>query len=134
MFSYDVGIDFSKITTALILIGLIGSTTDSAIAVSSALYEVYQNNKNLSSKELIKSGLNIGKDILGTTANTLLFAFLGSFMTLIIWFITCKYNVFDILNNKTFQEEYIQSIFSLIGCILIIPIAVLTTTLKIKKQ
>ena len=40
MFSYDVGIDFSKITTALILIGLIGSTTDSAIAVSSALYEV----------------------------------------------------------------------------------------------
>lgn len=134
MFSYDVGIDFSKITTALILIGLIGSTTDSAIAVSSALYEVYQNNKNLSSKELIKSGLNIGKDILGTTANTLLFAFLGSFMTLIIWFITCKYNVFDILNNKTFQEEYIQSIFSLIGCILIIPITVLTTTLKIKKQ
>ena len=130
----NVGIDFSKITTALILIGLIGSTTDSAIAVSSALYEVYQNNKNLGSKELIKSGLNIGKDILGTTANTLLFAFLGSFMTLIIWFITCKYNVFDILNNKTFQEEYIQSIFSLIGCILIIPITVLTTTLKIKKQ
>ena len=132
MFSYDVGINYTKITTALMLIGLIGSTTDSAIAISSALYEVYLNNKNLSVKELIKSGTNIGKDILGTTANTLLFAFLGGFMTLIIWFYTCNYSLLDIVNNKTFNAEYIQSIFSLIGCTLIIPITIVITSLKIK--
>ena len=87
MFSYDVKIDFTNIAISMILISLIGATVDSSIAISSALYEVYDNNKNLSKKELFLSGMNIGRDILCTTNNTLMFAFLGEFMTLLIWFI-----------------------------------------------
>ena len=86
MFSYDVKIDFTNIAISMILISLIGATVDSSIAISSALYEVYDNNKNLSKKDLFLSGMNIGKDILCTTNNTLMFAFLGEFMTLLIWF------------------------------------------------
>ena len=51
MFSYDVKIDFTNIAISMILISLIGATVDSSIAISSALYEVYDNNKNLSKKE-----------------------------------------------------------------------------------
>ena len=82
MFSYDVKIDFTNIAISMILISLIGATVDSSIAISSALYEVYDNNKNLSKKDLFLSGMNIGRDILCTTNNTLMFAFLGEFMTL----------------------------------------------------
>lgn len=122
MFSYDIGIDFTNISSCLILIGLIGATIDSAMAISSALYEVKDNNKNLSSKELFISGISIGRDILGTTVSTLFFAFLGEFMTLLIWYKTGNYTFGDIINSKTFASEFIKILFSIIGSILVIPI------------
>ena len=133
MFSYDVKIDFTNIAISMILISLIGATVDSSIAISSALYEVYENNKNLSKKELFISGMNIGKDILCTTTNTLIFAFLGDFMTLLIWFYRGNYSFLDIINSKTFVSELIRILFSAIGCIIIIPITAYITTNSIKK-
>lgn len=131
MFSYDVKIDFTNIAVSLVLISLIGATTDAAIAISSALYEVDDNNRNLSKRELFLSGLSIGKDILCTTTNTLLFAFLGEFMTLVIWFAKGNYSFFDIVNAKTFCSEFIKILFTAIGCVMIIPISSYVTTRKV---
>lgn len=128
MFSYDVRIDYTNIAISMILISLIGATVDSSIAISSALYEVYENNKNLSKKELFFSGMNIGKDILCTTTNTLMFAFLGDFMTLLIWFYKCNYTFLNIINAKTFAAELIRILFSAIGCLIVIPITAYITT------
>ena len=112
MFSYDVRIDFTDIAISMILISLIGATVDSSIAISSALYEVYDNNKNLSKKDLFLSGMNIGRDILCTTNNTLMFAFLGEFMTLLIWFYKGNYSFLEIVNAKTFASEMIKIFFT----------------------
>ena len=133
MFSYDVHIDFSEIAVSMILISLIGATVDTAIAISSALFEVYDNNKNLSKKELFLSGMNIGRDVLCTTSNTLLFAFLGDFMTLIIWFSKGNYSFLDIVNAKTFVAEIIRILFSAIGCIIVIPISAYITSRNVDK-
>ena len=134
MFSYDIGIDYTRITIGLIIIGLIGATIDSSMAISSALYEVKENNKHLKFKELFDSGLNIGKDILGTTMSTLLFAFIGEFMTLLIWFKKGNYSLGDIVNAKTFASEFIKIIFSAIGCILVIPITSYITSKQLDKN
>lgn len=134
MFSYDIGIDFTNISVALIIIGLIGATIDSSMAISSALYEVKENNKDLNSKELFISGMNIGKDIMGTTMSTLLFAFLGEFMTLLIWFKKGNYSIGDIINSKTFATEFIKIMFSAIGCILVIPITSYITSKDLVKM
>lgn len=134
MFSYDVKIDFTNIAISMILISLIGATVDSSIAISSALYEVYDNNKNLSKKELFLSGMNIGKDILCTTNNTLMFAFLGEFMTLLIWFYKGDYSFLEIINAKTFVSEMIKILFSALGCIIVIPITAYITTETLKKD
>lgn len=134
MFSYNVKIDFTDIAISLVLISLIGATTDSSVAISSALYEVYLNNKDLSSKELYKSGLNVGKDILCTTTNTLLFAFLGDFMSLTLWFYKGNYHFLDIVNAKVFASELIRILFSAIGCVLVIPITSYITTKDIFKS
>ena len=133
MFSYDVRIDFTNIAISMILISLIGATVDSSIAISSALYEVYDNNKNLSKKDLFLSGMNIGKDILCTTNNTLMFAFLGEFMTLLIWFYKGDYSFLEIVNAKTFVSEMIKILFSAVGCIIVIPITAYITTETLKK-
>ena len=134
MFSYDVKIDFTNIAISMILISLIGATVDSSIAISSALYEVYDNNKNLSKKDLFLSGMNIGKDILCTTNNTLMFAFLGEFMTLLIWFYKGDYSFLEIVNAKTFVSEIIKILFSAVGCIIVIPITAYITTETLKKD
>lgn len=134
MFSYDVKIDFTNIAISMILISLIGATVDSSIAISSALYEVYDNNKNLSKKDLFLSGMNIGKDILCTTNNTLMFAFLGEFMTLLIWFYKGDYSFLEIVNAKTFVSEMIKILFSALGCIIVIPITAYITTESLKKN
>ncbi len=134
MFSYDVKIDFTNIAISMILISLIGATVDSSIAISSALYEVYDNNKNLSKKELFLSGMNIGRDILCTTNNTLMFAFLGEFMTLLIWFYKGDYSFLEIVNAKTFVSEMIKILFSALGCIIVIPITAYITTETLKKR
>ena len=133
MFSYDVHIDFSEIAVSMILISLIGATVDTAIAISSALFEVYDNNKKLSKKELFLSGMNIGRDVLCTTSNTLLFAFLGDFMTLIIWFSKGNYSFLDIVNAKTFVAEIIRILFSAIGCIIVIPVSAYITSRNVDK-
>ena len=133
MFSYDIKIDYTNIIISLILIGLIGATVDSSIAISSALYEIYSNNKNLSQNELFKSGMNIGRDILCTTTNTLLFAFLGEFMTLVIWYYKYHYSLFDIINSKTFATEFIKILFSAMGCVIVIPITAYITAKTLKK-
>ncbi len=134
MFSYDVKIDFTNIAISMILISLIGATVDSSIAISSALYEVYDNNKNLTKKDLFLSGMNIGKDILCTTNNTLMFAFLGEFMTLLIWFYKGDYSFLEIVNAKTFVSEMIKILFSAVGCIIVIPITAYITTETLKKD
>ena len=134
MFSYDVRIDFTDIAISMILISLIGATVDSSIAISSALYEVYDNNKNLSKKDLFLSGMNIGRDILCTTNNTLMFAFLGEFMTLLIWFYKGNYLFLEIVNAKTFASEMIKIFFSAIGCIIVIPITAYITAGTLKRN
>ena len=134
MFSYDVSIDFTDIAISIILISLIGATVDSSIAISSALYEVYENNRGLSRKELFVSGMNIGRDILCTTANTLMFAFLGDFMTLLIWFYNCGYSFGEIVNAKTFAAEIIRILFSATGCIIVIPVTAYITAKALTRK
>ena len=77
--------------------------------------------------------MNIGKDILCTTTNTLMFAFLGDFMTLLIWFYKGNYSFLDIINAKTFAAELIRILFSAIGCIIVIPITAYITTNSLSK-
>ncbi|AAK78865.1 putative membrane protein [Clostridium acetobutylicum] len=123
-----VQLNFSKIVSCQILLGLLGAIIDVSISISSSLHELYLNNPSHTKYELFKSGINIGKDILGTMTNTLLFAYIGSFMTLSIYFSEVHYSFYDILNTKVFCSELFQSFSSGIGIILIIPITSFITS------
>lgn len=119
--SKDINTNMISIAISVIIIGLIGAIMDTAIAISSAVYEVFRNNRNLNEKQLFSSGISIGKDILGTTANTLFFAFIGESLMLFIYYMNYNYSFLDIINSKSFFQEFINIIFSAIGCVIIIP-------------
>ena len=106
----------------MIITGLIGAAMDASIAVSSAVYEVYKNNRGLHLTELFRSGINIGGDILGATVNTLYFACLGESLTLFILFKNYHYSVLEVINSKAFCQDFVNIVISCISCILVIPL------------
>ena len=93
MFSLYIGVDFVKIGASVIIMSTIGAITDTAIAISSPMREIFHHNPSISRKDLFTSGLSIGKDILGTSTNTLFFAFFGGYLALLIWFKDLSYSI-----------------------------------------
>ncbi|PJI07447.1 MULTISPECIES: YibE/F family protein [Clostridium] len=123
-----VQLNFSKIVSCQILFGLLGAIIDVSISISSSMQEIYKNDHLAEKQNLFKSGITIGKDIIGTMTNTLLFAYIGSFMTLSIYFSELHYSFSTIMNSKIFCSEVFQSLCSGIGIILIIPVTAFVTS------
>ncbi|MBM6614964.1 YibE/F family protein [Desemzia sp. RIT804] len=132
-FSFYLGIDFGKIAICTIIMGTIGAVTDTAISISSAMNEIYLHNPTLDRYHLFKSGMNVGKDILGTTTNTLFFAFIGGYLALIIWFKDLGYSFGEVVNSKVFSSEVISIFYTGAGAILIIPITAGLTAYSLVK-
>lgn len=122
IFSLYIGVDFVKIGASVIIMSTIGAITDIAISITSPMREIVKHNPAISRKELFLSGFSIGKDILGTSANTLFFAFFGGYLALLIWFKELSYSIGEIVNSKVFSAEMITIFSAGIGVALVIPI------------
>ena len=68
-----------------ILIASLGAVMDVSMSISSTLTEIYNHNKNIGRVELFKSGINVGRDMMGTMSNTLILAFTGGSINTLIW-------------------------------------------------
>lgn len=122
MFSFYIGIDFVKIAISVIIMSTIGAITDAAMAISSPMREMHYHHPDISRKELFQFGLSIGRDILGTSTNTLFFAFFGGYLALLIWFKDLSYSVGEIANSKIFSSEMITIFCAAIGVTAVIPV------------
>ncbi|QOR67838.1 YibE/F family protein [Cytobacillus suaedae] len=122
MFSLYIGIDFVKIASSVIIMSTIGAITDTAIAISSPMREIHFHHPSISRKDLFVSGLSIGRDILGTSTNTLFFAFFGGYLGLLIWFKILSYSLGEIVNSKIFSAEMITILCAGIAVTMVIPI------------
>lgn len=129
-----VQLNFSKIVICEVLIGLLGAIIDVSISISSSMNELYNANPQISTRKLFISGMNIGKDILGTMTNTLFFAYISSFMTLMIYFKQLHYSLSTIINAKVFCSEFFQSICCGIGIVLIIPLTAFISSNLVKHK
>lgn len=123
IFSLYIGVDFVKIAASVIIMSTIGAITDISISITSPINEIFHHHPMISRKDLFLSGLGIGKDILGTTTNTLFFAFVGGYMGLLLWFKDLSYSVGKIVNSKVFSAEMITILCAGIGVALVIPIS-----------
>ncbi|MFA9456620.1 YibE/F family protein [Halalkalibacter sp. AB-rgal2] len=122
MFSLYIGIDFVKVGAAVIIMSTIGAIIDTAISISSPMREIHYHHPSISRTDLFSSGLSIGRDILGTSTNTLFFAFFGGYLALLIWFKDLSYSLGEIVNSKIFSAEMITILCAGIGVTLVIPI------------
>lgn len=122
-------LQIKEILFAGILISSLGAIMDVGMSIVSALYEVYYHQPNLTRKELFDSGIEIGKDMIGTMTNTLILAFTGSaFISLLVLF---SYNVdtLQLLNSNYIAIEFAQGIAGTLGIVLTVPIASFIATI-----
>lgn len=112
------------VLTAGIIISSLGAVMDVAMSVSSSLSELKAVNKNLTFKDLWKSGMNIGRDMVGTMTNTLILAFAGSSLVLIIYLWSLNPSFDQLVSSPYFSVEIISALSSSIGVILAVPLTV----------
>lgn len=116
-----------------ILIGTLGGIMDIAISIASSIKEIYDKNPEIESKVLIKSGMEIGKDIMGTMANTLVFAYVSGSIPIILLLLRNGFPISYIININL-SLEIIRAVTGSIGIVLSIPITIYTSVMIFKNQ
>ena len=124
-YNMDLNISMRNVMVSVILLSTLGAVTDMALTVSTSLYEVKIHKPDMSNTELFQSGMQIGKSILGTTVNTLLFAYLGESMILFAYLRMQKQSLGILLNSRLLFQNCIFMIFGALSCVLVIPISTL---------
>lgn len=111
-----------------IVISALGAVMDVAMSIASALTEVHTVAPNRSTRELFRSGMNIGRDMVGTMTNTLILAFLGSGFALIIYLYSLGLSPYQLISSSYLTIEVVSSISSSIGVILSVPLTALISS------
>lgn len=123
LINQSTGLQIKEVLFAGVLISSLGAIMDVGMSIVSALYEVYYHNSKLTTMQLFTSGIEIGKDMIGTMSNTLILAFTGSaFITLLV-FLSYQVEFNQLLNSNYLTIEIAQGICGTIGIVLTVPIA-----------
>ena len=130
----QIAIDFRGLLFAGIIIGALGACMDVSISIASALSEIQKENPTISIKKLMKSGFNIGKDIMGTMINTLILAYTGGSITTMLVFIGFEKQFNEIINLDSIATEILRALTGSIGLLFAIPITVFAYTLITKRR
>lgn len=131
-FTVSEKLDFRNILMAGIIMGLLGTAMDSAIAIASAVREVKRANPKIHTSQLISAGMDVGTDLLGTITNTLIFAYLGLRLILLMTFAGTTIftgSKIEILSTETISAELLRVLAGSIGLVLTIPITATVSAL-----
>lgn len=116
----NILLDFQGILAAGIIIASLGAAMDVAISIASVVQEVHDANPSLPSSNLFSQAMNVGKDIMGTMTNTLILAYTGSSIPLLL----LLYNEpgLRFLNMEIIASEVASALIGSTGLLLAIPI------------
>lgn len=118
----ECGIHISGLFVSGILVASLGAVMDVAMSISSACWELRELNPELSRGALFRSGMNIGRDAMGTMANTLILAFAGASLNTLLLFQIFDYPMIQIFNADSIAIEIIRGVAGTIGIILTVPL------------
>ncbi|MEX1376538.1 MAG: YibE/F family protein [Eubacteriales bacterium] len=128
-------LDMNGLLFAAIIIGALGATMDVAVSIASSLEEIIEHRGgDISAKEIVKSGMKIGGDIMGTMTNTLILAYVGSSLPIIILIFTNSTQLNYTLSWELFSSEFIRAIAGSIGLVCTVPATALVTALVHRKK
>ena len=118
----DNPINLKAIIFAMIIVGAVGAVMDVSMSISSSLYELRLKSPDIRPKELMKSGFTIGRDMMGTMANTLVLAYIGSSLTSVLLLIAYNARIEQVINRELIVSEILQALAGSMGMLLTLPL------------
>ncbi len=128
-----MSLDLTSIFVAGIYLACSGAILDLSIDISAALEEIVKNNSNITKIELIKSGLSIGKSVVGSQTTTLLLAYMGSYISVMMVYMAQGTPIMNILNSKAIAAEILHTFVGCIGLVFVSPLTSLICGLLYEK-
>lgn len=121
---YDRNIEMNMLylQISVMMIALIGTLVDAVVAVTATVYEIQDATPNISKADLIKSAFSVGTSILNTSMHTIFYIYIAEYMTLMLQYVQ-DFTFVDMINSKSFSQEFLTITVSGLGICLAIPIA-----------
>jgi uncharacterized membrane protein len=111
------------------LIGALGVLNDVTVSQSSTVLALRRANPRLHARELVRTGLEVGRDHLGATVNTLVFAYAGAALPLLLIFSSQDLTFGDAINRETVAAEIVAALVGSLGLICAVPLTTVTAAL-----
>lgn len=132
--AFDYDLHISGLFVSGILIASLGAVMDVAMSIASSCWELRELNPGLPRAALFRSGMNIGRDAMGTMANTLILAFAGSSLNTLLLLRVYDYPFIQIFNTDAIAAELIRGVAGSIGIILTVPLVALLSARVMQPQ
>ena len=128
-------INLRAIIFAGIIIGAMGAIMDVAMSISSSLWEVKEEARNLRFETLFRSGLNIGRDIMGSMANTLILAYIGTSLSVVLVLGIYSSSLTELFNREMIVVEVLKALAGSFGILFAMPLtAFACATIYLRKE
>lgn len=127
-------LDLTQIFMASIFLGSSGAVIDLSVDICSAVHEVTLKKPDISAKDAVFSGFAVGRAACGSTTTTLLLAYSGSYIALLMVFMAQGTPVDFILNYKYVAAEIIHTIVGSFGLVTVAPLTAVTSGLLLTKR
>lgn len=122
LFSGHLDLNMKHIFYAAIIIGASGAAMDIAMDVAASMEEIKLKKPDIQCRELIASGFSVGRAVIGTMTTTLLLAYSGGYLTLLMLFMTKNSSFARIVNLKIVSSEIMRTLVGSIGLVLVAPL------------
>ena len=127
-------LDLTAIFMSSIFIGASGAMMDLAVDITSAIWEVIQKKPEIDWKEAMKSGIHVGQAAMGTMTTTLLLAYSGGYIALLMVFMAQGTPVDHILNYKYVAAEVLETVVGSFGLVTVAPFTAFTAGVLLTKR
>ena len=132
LYSAHPELKFPGILSASMIIAALGALMDTGISIASAINEIYETDNSLSVKQLFTSGMNIGKDIIGTMSNTLILVYLGASLPLVL--LSSNIDLQKFFNLNQVATEISSALVGSIAILVCVPLTAIISAYLIKHQ
>lgn len=118
-------LNLTRIFMASIFIGASGALMDLSVDITSAVHEVVEKRPDIGWKEAVRSGMNVGRSAMGTMTTTLLLAYSGGYIALLMVFMAQDTPLVNILNYKHVAAEMVHTVIGSFGLVTVAPFTAL---------
>jgi uncharacterized membrane protein len=134
LFYMDRPVDIRGLLFAGIIIGSMGAITDVGMSIASAAHEVKAAKQKIGILPLTEAGLNVGRDIMGTMANTLLLAYVGSATPLLLLIMGYEMPWLQVSNMDLIATEFVRGLAGSVGLFVSVPVTAAAAGLLMGKR